>query len=196
MRLSNELQIGKAGEYLVCADLIMKGFIAFPSEQGLPYDVLLDNGEKLLRVQVKTCEKPRIIPQRSKETFAYQFNIKRHGKNGRCVYGDDEVDIFALVALDTRCVGYLNGKDIKTTINFRVDSLRGSYYDEKGIRDYEKVLSTKKTFPGKKQTEIARELGLNIATVNRMLQPGYSPFVTGARYFSDISRGKEWFMAF
>lgn len=57
-------------------------------------------------------------------------------------------------------------------------------------------LSTKKTFPDKKQTEIARELGLNIATVNRMLQPGYSPFVTDARYFSDISREKEWFMAF
>ena len=42
------------------------------------------------------------------------------------MYGDDEVDIFALVALDTRCVGYLNGKDMKTTINyhknFRFDS--------------------------------------------------------------------------
>ena len=35
------------------SDLIMKGFIAFPSEQGLPYDVLLDNGDKLLKVQVK-----------------------------------------------------------------------------------------------------------------------------------------------
>ena len=38
IRDSKQLQIGKAGEYLVCADLIMKGFIAFPSEQGLPYD--------------------------------------------------------------------------------------------------------------------------------------------------------------
>ena len=57
MRSSRQLQIGKAGEYLVCADLIMKGFIAFPSEQGLPYDVLLDNGKKLLKVQVKTTEK-------------------------------------------------------------------------------------------------------------------------------------------
>ena len=59
MRLSHELQIGKAGEYLVCADLIIKGFVAYPSEQGLPYDIVLDNGKKMLRVQVKTCEKPR-----------------------------------------------------------------------------------------------------------------------------------------
>ena len=75
IRDSKQLQIGKAGEYLVCADLIMKGFIAFPSEQGLPYDVLLDNGDKLLRVQVKTTEKYRSIPQRNVDTKAYIFNI-------------------------------------------------------------------------------------------------------------------------
>ena len=40
IRKSNMLQIGKAGEYLVCADLILKGYIAFLSEQGLPYDVI------------------------------------------------------------------------------------------------------------------------------------------------------------
>jgi hypothetical protein len=52
IRDSKQLQIGKAGEYLVCADLILKGFVSFPSEQGLPYDVLLDTGEKLLKIQV------------------------------------------------------------------------------------------------------------------------------------------------
>ena len=35
------LECGKAGEYLVCADLILKGYIAYPSEQGLPYDVVM-----------------------------------------------------------------------------------------------------------------------------------------------------------
>ena len=191
MRLSNELQIGKAGEYLVCADLIMKGFVAFPSEQGLPYDVLLDNGKKLIRVQVKTCEKPRVVPQRNKKSFAYQYNIKRHGKNNSVIYGDDEVDLFALVALDIRNVGYVNGKDMKTTLNFRVDNLRGSYYDEKGIADYNKVIELYKTI--KNQSEIARQLGMNIAVVNRMLQKGYQPYKTNARYFSDIFREKEWF---
>lgn len=196
MRLSNELQIGKAGEYLVCADLIMKGLVAFPSEQGLPYDVLLDNGNRLLRIQVKTCEKPRVLPQRRTETLVYQFNIKRHGKNNAVIYGEDEVDIFALVSLDTRRVGYLTGKDMKTTINFRVDSLRGSYYDEKGIQDYKKVMSIRKNHPEKTQTEIARELGLQIAVVNRMFKDDYEPFITSARYFSDIYRDREWFMSF
>lgn len=194
MRLSSELQIGKAGEYLVCADLIMKGFVAFPSEQGLPYDVLFDNGQRLFRIQVKTCEKPRVLAQRNKETLVYQFNIKRHGKNNQFIYGEDEVDIFALVALDVRSVGYLIGTDMKTTINFRVDSLRGSYYDEKGIKDYEKVLSLRTKFPEKMQIEIAEETGLHIAYVNRMLQPGYKPFLTNAKYFSDIIRDKKWFL--
>ena len=117
MRLSKELQVGKAGEYLVCADLIIKGFVAFPSEQGLPYDVLLDTGKKLLKVQVKTCIKPRVLPQREKDTYVYQYNIKIHGKHRDVRYAEDEVDLFALVALDTRSVGYILGKDIKTTIN-------------------------------------------------------------------------------
>ena len=83
MRTSRELQTGKAGEYLVCADLILKGFVAFPSEQGLPYDVLLDTGKRLLKVQVKTTIGARKVPQRNKETQAYIFNVKRNGKNNK-----------------------------------------------------------------------------------------------------------------
>jgi len=36
----DDMQVGKAGEYLVCADLISKGYVAYLSEQGLPYDVV------------------------------------------------------------------------------------------------------------------------------------------------------------
>jgi hypothetical protein len=31
MKDIEDMQIGKAGEYLVCADLIMRGYIAYPS---------------------------------------------------------------------------------------------------------------------------------------------------------------------
>jgi hypothetical protein len=191
MRLSNELQIGKAGEYLVCADLIMKGFVAFPSEQGLPYDVLMDNGKRLLRIQVKATTAPRIIPQRAKESQAYIFNIKRHGKNNSQRYDDREVDMFALVCLDTRQVGYLLNGDMPATLNLRVDSLRGTYYDEKGIQDYEKAVELSKTISN--QSEIARQMNMHVSQVNRMLMPGYVPFQTNARYFSDIIRDAEWF---
>lgn len=191
MRISKELQCGKAGEYLVCADLILKGFVAFPSEQGLPYDVLFDNGKRLFRIQVKTTFTPRIIPQRNKQTMAYIFNIKRHGANNQSIYDNSEVDIFALVCLDTRSIGYLLNGDMPTTINFRVDSLRGQYYDEKGIQDYKHIKELSETISN--QSEIARQTGVHISQVNRILSKDFIPFKTNARYFSDIIRNPKWF---
>jgi hypothetical protein len=191
VRNSKELQLGKAGEYLVCADLILKGFVAFPSEQGLPYDVLLDTGQKLLKIQVKTTEKPRVIPQRSKELFAYIFNIKRCGKNGKNKYEGNEINLFALVCLDTRKIGYLTNKDMPETINIRVDSLKGTYYDEKGILDFKTVNELFKT--EKNKSEIARKTGLAQGTVWRYLEENFQPFQTGARYFSDFERDADWF---
>jgi hypothetical protein len=192
MRISEELQVGKAGEYLVCADLILKGFVAFPSEQGLPYDVLLDNGSKLLKIQVKTTTGPRIVPQRNVETHCYIFNVKRHGKNNSKRYDLSEIDIFALVSIKERKVAYVKNDDMPETLNLRVDELRGTYYDEKGIQDYQKVTELSKSI--KSQTEISRITGLHVATVNRMLKDGYEPFKTNARYFSDYFRKREWFL--
>lgn len=191
IRDSKQLQIGKAGEYLVCADLIMKGFIAFPSEQGLPYDVLLDTGKKLLKVQVKTTEKARSVQQRKNPVPAYIFSIKRAGSNGKTRYEEKEIDLFALVCLDTMKIGYLTNKEMPTTINIRVDAFRGSYYDEKGIQDFEKVKELNKTI--KNQSEISRIVGISVATVNRYLKDGWEPFESKARYFSDFIRNKEWF---
>jgi hypothetical protein len=191
MRISNELQIGKAGEYMVCADLILKGFVAFPSEQGLPYDVLMDNGKRLLRIQVKTTTAPRTIPQRVKDSQAYIFNIKRHGKNNAQRYDDNEVDIFALVCIDTHKVGYLLNGDMPATLNLRVDALRGSHHDELGEVNYQKAVELSKTISS--YSEIANQLGMHVSQVYRMLAQDYTPFKTDALYFSDIEREAEWF---
>jgi len=190
IRQSKELQIGKAGEYIVCADLILKGFVAFPSEQGLPYDVLLDTGKRLVKVQVKTCSGVRIVPQRHKETKCYVFNIKRHGKNNSQRYHADEIDIFALVCLDTMKVGYLKNGDMPTTINIRADELRGTYYDEEGLIDYARVQELKKE--GLNCRQIAKKLNKHESTVNRYMKDSHVPFVTKARYFADFERRKEW----
>lgn len=190
MRISKQLQIGKAGEYLVCADLILKGFVAFPSEQGLPFDVLVDNGKKLLKIQVKTTSEPRIVPQRNQDSKAYVFNVKRCGKNGIMRYGESEIDLFALVCLDTMKIGYVVTSKMPETINIRVDSLRGTYYDEKGIKDYRDVVNFEEKAT---QLEIGKKLGISNTTVSRMLKPDYVPYSSGARYFSDFIRDAEWF---
>ena len=190
MRQSKELQVGKAGEYLVCADLILKGFVAFPSEQGLPYDVLLDNGNRIIKIQVKTTSAPRVIPQRRKETKCYIFNIKRHGKNNQVRYDPGDTDVFALVCLDTRQIGYIKNSEMPETINIRPDALRGSYRDEKGMSDCSNAIKLKNK--GLTQLQISKELKIDIAKVSKYLQNGYSPFITNARYFSDFEKEPEW----
>lgn len=114
----NDIQVGKVGEYLVCADLILKGYIAFPSEQGLHYDVVLSVGNKLYKVQVKTTRKPVPIPQRKNRTEKYCINIRRCGKGGRKFYEENDVDIFAIVALDTKAMGYIKANKAKQTMFF------------------------------------------------------------------------------
>lgn len=130
MKNINDMQIGKSGEYLVCADLISKGYIAYLSEQGLPYDVVLDDGVKLIKVQVKTTRQYKQTPQRVNNNKTYAFNIKRCGKGNKQVRCDKSCDIFALVALDEKQIGYMKNADIKQTMFFRVESLRGTYRDE------------------------------------------------------------------
>lgn len=130
MKKLGDMQVGKAGEYLVCADLIMKGFIAYPSEQGLPYDIVLDAGGKLLKVQVKTTRTHKQTPQRVNNINTYAFNVKRRGKKNQSIHTANSCDIFALVALDEKQIGYMPNTEIKQTMFFRVESMRGSYRDE------------------------------------------------------------------
>ena len=118
MKSMDQLQIGKAGEYLVCADLILKGFIAFPSEQGLPFDVVLSTNDRLYKIQVKTTRGLMPVPQRTKRTDKYLFYVKRCGKGGTKEYRYKDVDIFALVALDTKMIGYVTPDEVKSTIHF------------------------------------------------------------------------------
>jgi hypothetical protein len=129
MKEIDDLQAGKAGEYIVCADLILQGFIAYPSEQGLRYDVVVDTGKKLLKIQVKTTRKPYKVPQRVNDTEKYCFNVRRCGKGGRQSYKESDVDIFALVALDTKAIAYIKTADIRQTMFFLPED---GHVNEKG----------------------------------------------------------------
>ena len=190
LRLSDDLQVGKAGEYLVCFDLIMKGFVAYPSEQGLPYDLVLDTGRKMLKVQVKSTREPKTIPQRADDYKGYLFQVKRCGKGGKNHYANDEVDVFALVALDTKQVGYILNGDMPMSITLRCDDMRGTYYDEQGLKHYNDIMKLK----GKmSQQEIADTLGISKTIVNKMCCKTYKPHISNAKYFSDIIREADWF---
>lgn len=164
MNKVSDLQIGVAGEYLVCADLILKGHRAFLSEQGLPFDVILDYKGKLYKCQVKTTREHREVPQRKNPIPAYIFNIGRNGKANRWGnYSDSDVDFFALVAIDSNRIAYLPNKRIRSTMNFRVPEFRGQYHDEQGAINKKLVTDYKKQ--GKSIDEIVNLTGLKKSNV-------------------------------
>lgn len=103
----SDLELGKAAEHLVVADLILSGYRAFLTAQGLPYDLVIDHAGTLLRVQVKATRAAKRIPQRGALGIGYLFQARRAGKGGRRRYLDDEFDIIALVAMDIRVIAYL-----------------------------------------------------------------------------------------
>lgn len=112
VKLSNELQIGKAAEHLVCSDLILKGYNAFLSDQGIPYDILVEAQNKFLRVQVKSTLKPVVVKTYNPKSTSdnrppcYRFCTRRAKKTARPVEMN-EIDYYAFVALDIKEIAYL-----------------------------------------------------------------------------------------
>ena len=106
------LEVGAAGEHLVCADLLLSGYRAFLASQGAPYDVIVDLAGKLVRIAVKSTRGPRPRPGRPGSRGCYSFAIGRRkrdhlGKTSARAYEPTDVDIVAVVALDIKQVGYL-----------------------------------------------------------------------------------------
>jgi hypothetical protein len=127
-----DLELGKAAEHLVVADLILSGYRAYLTEQGLPYDVVIDHEGVLYRVQVKASRCARRMPQRATVTPGYLYHVRRAGKRGRRVYGNDEFDIVALVGMDVRIIAYLPFKgQMLQTIYLRPPGHLGSARTER-----------------------------------------------------------------
>lgn len=100
------LEVGKAAEHLVCADLILQGYHAFLSDQGLPYDVIADDGKRLIKIQVKSTFRPKHLAE-IKYTKKYLWHVRRAGKGSKRMIAGDEFHILALVALDIRQIAYM-----------------------------------------------------------------------------------------
>lgn len=119
-----DLAAGVAGEHLVCADLLLRGYNAFLTDQNCPYDVAVEMCRNLYRIQVKTTRKPRPIPQRVKHTPAYLFHVRKCGKGGRRQYDERDIDALALVALDIRAIAYIKLSEAKQTIYLNRKNLK------------------------------------------------------------------------
>ena len=181
---SDHLMIGVAGEHLVCFDLITKGFTAFMSEQGLPYDLIAEINGKLTKIQVKTTRTHRAAPQRKNHYPSYTFDIRRCGKGGRSSYSSDDVDLFALVCIDTKQVGYVVADSMPSTLSVRVDAFKGKYLNEVQEARAHKVLELKSQ--GITNTEIGKIVGMDKSVVGRVINGGHKKTEHGV-YFSDLT---------
>ena len=189
----SDLQIGKAAEYLVCADLILKGYIAYPSEQGLAYDVILDNGKDLIKIQVKATRSFKQLNNSPEKNPFYVFNIGINGKNHkRKKYSENDVDVFAIVALNTYEIGYLKNKDVKTSMNFRVSEFRGTYANENRALLKLKCIQMRKE--GVSVSKIATELKINEHTVYKYCDENNKISLHGkeGRYLTDYKIEDIW----
>ena len=138
-QVSHELQVGKAGEHLVCCDLICQGYQAFLSDQGLNYDVLVDFDGRLYRGQVKTTQRARDCGK-SKDVYRYSLKNGRDGRRVPVGYSD----FFAFVVLEPRVVAYLSVEEcssgdgcIKATMDFRTKERPGErVYSTGAVRHY------------------------------------------------------------
>ena len=103
---SRELEMGRAAEHLVCADLLLSGWVTYPTAQGMPYDLVVDVGYRLIRVQVKSTYHPKNPQPKTRISPAYFFHTRRAGRGGNRLYRPNEFDAYALVALDRRLIAY------------------------------------------------------------------------------------------
>ena len=128
---ATDLAAGLAAEHLVCADLLLTGWRAFLSDQNCPYDIAVESGGRLIRVQVKSTRRPRPIPQRAVNTPGYLFYTRRAGKGGARNYGADEFDMLALVALDIRRIAYLAVADSIACVHIKPPGTQtGKQFDD------------------------------------------------------------------
>jgi hypothetical protein len=134
---SRDIETGKAAEHLVCCDLLLKGYNAFLSDQGLPYDIIVDLGSRILRVQVKGTRQPKNPMPGHRLSDGYFFNVRRAGKRGTRIYGDNEFDMYALVALDIHAIAYYAKDDLDIQcVSLRVPGIQ-YHHDSRAVRRFE-----------------------------------------------------------
>jgi len=124
---------GRAGEHLVCAELLKAGYECFLAEGKAPYDIVADVSGRLVRIQVKTTSGVKLCLQRKNATPVYAYSARRVGKMQRKGYEAGQADLVAYVALDTYATAYLPAERVAQSSVFRLREYEDQYYCKTGM---------------------------------------------------------------
>lgn len=177
-----DFQVGKAGEHLVISELLSMGYESFMAGEGLPYDVVFDFNGSLKKVQVKTSRKPYNNENKANNKDGYIYHIKRCGKGANNQYSNDKIDLFAIVALDTKEIGYLFLDEVKSSVSIRPSNKRGTYSGENDKKAM--ILELRKK--GLTYQKIKDELKVDIGYAQRVVTGKENKTVSGL-YFDDLN---------
>ncbi|SFO38477.1 hypothetical protein SAMN04487859_13711 [Roseovarius lutimaris] len=115
---ANAKWIGRAGELLVESVLLRIGLVSAQLPEFMPADCIVYHPDALLRVQIKTCSKPR--------NGAFHFNVSKgyhRSPTGVRPYDRSDYDLLALVALSENVVRFT--ADRRQTQSFLVADVPG-----------------------------------------------------------------------
>lgn len=101
---------GAAAEHFVCYDLLMRGYRASMTAAQSPYDITLDMGGRLIRVQVKSTLRG-LVSQTSK---TYKFLVGTAGPGKKLKPADMEsCEVYAFVVLEpTPKIAYMLAAEV------------------------------------------------------------------------------------
>lgn len=107
-----ELSLGKCGEYYAIFTLSKQGYTVYGSDQGLPYDIIVDVEGTLLRGQVKSTWG---TGDYGKSKSVYRFGT-RSGKGGKRTKAL-MCDFYAFVAIHDEKIGFMASDELISSIN-------------------------------------------------------------------------------
>lgn len=126
--LRRALELGTAGEHLVCADILISGHRCTMAAAGMPYDIIADVDGELFKIAVKASNYAFI--RRDYIDPVYYYGISRaapkRGPNaGKTVrYTLEDVSIVALVELEKRRICYIPITSCPASISLQQDTFR------------------------------------------------------------------------
>jgi hypothetical protein len=110
MKISKELEIGKAGEYLAVYSITKQGYVCYLSDQGLPYDVVVDVNGTLLRGQVKSTMG---LKDYGKSKQVYRFGTRSAKKNARSA-SVLNCDFYVFISIDGDLAAFMTTEELES----------------------------------------------------------------------------------